>query len=53
MPCHENFFKKSFQALSSWNLTCEGVESKEDALERRGFQNGADLRLGAIEEANV
>ena len=26
------------------------VESEVDALERKGFQDGVDLRLGAIEQ---
>ena len=29
---------------------CEGVESEEDALEQRGFQDRADFRLGAIKQ---
>ena len=53
MPRHEKFSEKSFRALSSWNLTYEGVESEEDAPEQRGLWDGADLRLGAIEQANV
>ena len=28
-------------------------EDKEDAPEQRGFQDGVDLRLGAIEHTNV
>ena len=32
----------------------EGVGSEEDdALERKGFWDGADLRLGAIDTTNV
>ena len=28
-------------------------EEEEDALEQRGFQDGVDLRLGAIEQTNT
>ena len=28
-------------------------EEEEDAPERRGFQDGVDLRLGAIEQTNA
>ena len=28
-------------------------EEEEDAPERRGFQDGVDLRLGAIKQTNV
>ena len=53
MPHLQKFSKKSFRALSSWNQTWEGVGlEEEDALERRGFWDGVDLRLGAIEQAN-
>ena len=49
MPRLEKFFEKSFRALSSWNRTEEGVGSEEeDALERRGFWDGVDFRLGAM-----
>ena len=48
MPHLEKFFEKSWRALSSRNLTWSGVESEEDALERRGFRDGVDLRLGAM-----
>ena len=37
-------------AFSSQNLTCDGVRSKEDAPERRGFRDEADFRLGVIEQ---
>ena len=54
MSRHENFSKKALRALSSQNLTWEGVEStggeEKDALERRGFRDGMDFRLGAIEQ---
>ena len=54
MPRREKFSKKSDLAFSSWNQMCEGVgsdgeEEEEDAPERRGFRDGVDLRLGAIE----
>ena len=50
MPRREKFSKKSDLAFSSWNQTCEGVGSEEvDAPELRGFWDGVDLRLGAIE----
>ena len=50
MPRLQKFSKKSFRAPSSWNQIEEGVGSKEeDALKRRGFWDGVDLRLGAIE----
>ena len=48
----EKFSKKSLWALSSRNWTREGIESKEDAPEQRGFRGGEDLRLGAIEQTN-
>ena len=54
MPRLQNFSKKSFRALSSQNRTEEGVGlEEEDALERKGFWDGVDLRLGAIEQTNV
>ena len=51
MPRREKFSKKSFRVLSSQNRTREGVglEEEVDALERKGFWDGVDLRLGAIE----
>ena len=53
-PHREKFSKKSFLASSSWNQMWEGVGSDEnDALERKGFWDGADLRLGAIDMTNV
>ena len=45
---HEKFSKKSDLAFSSWNLTWEGAGSEEDAPERRGFRDEADLCLGAM-----
>ena len=54
MPRLQKFSKKSFRAPSSWNQIEEGVGSKEeDALKRRGFWDGVDLRLGAIEQTNA
>ena len=55
MPRREKFSEKSFWVLSSQNRTREGVGSEEevDALERKGFQDGVDLRLGAIEQTNA
>ena len=42
--------KEVWLAFSSQNRTEEGVGSEEeDAPERRGFWDRADLRLGAIE----
>ena len=50
MPRQEKFLKKSDLAFSSQNQTEKGVVSvEEDASERRGFWDGADLHLGAIE----
>ena len=48
IPQLEKFSKKSLQAFSSWNRMWRGVESEEDVLEWRGFQDGVDLRLDAI-----
>ena len=50
MPSLEKFFEKSLWAFLSRNRTKEGVGSKEevDAPERRGFWDGADLRLEAM-----
>ena len=51
MPRLEKFSEKSLWALSSRNRIEEGVGSEEeDALERRGFWDGVDLRLGAIKQ---
>ena len=50
MPPLEKFSKKFDLAFSSQNRTEKGVGSEEmDAPERRGFRDGVDLRLGAIE----
>ena len=51
MPRREKFSEKSLWALSSRNLTWEGVESEEDAPERRGFRDGVDC-FGAIKQTN-
>ena len=54
MPRLQKFSEKSFRASSSWNRTEEGVGSeKEDAPECKGFWDGVDLHLGAIEQANA
>ena len=54
MPHLEKFSKNALKASSSWNRTVEGERSKEEeALERRGFRAGVDLRLGAIDTTNV
>ena len=54
MSHHEKFSEKALRALSSQNLTWEGVESaggeEKDAPKRRGFRDGMDFRLGAIEQ---
>ena len=48
-PRREKFSEKAFQASSSQNRTEEGVGSEdEDAPKRKGFQDGADLRFGAM-----
>ena len=47
---HEKFSEKSDLAFSSWNWTWDGVESEEDALERKGFWDEVDFRLGATEQ---
>ena len=46
----EKFFEKSDLAFSSRNLTWKGVGLEEDAPERRGFWDGVDFRLSAIEQ---
>ena len=54
MPRLEKFSENALKASSSRNqmLEGEGLED-EEALERRGFQAGVDLRLGAIDTTNV
>ena len=51
----EKFSEKSFRASSSWNRTEEGVglEDEVEALEHKGFWDGADLRFGAIDTTNI
>ena len=54
MPHLEKFSKNSLRATSSRYRTVEGEGSiDEEAPERRGFQAGMDLRLGAINTTNV
>ena len=54
MPRLEKFSKNALKASSSRNQTLEGEGSaEEEALERRGFRAGVDLRLGAIDMTNV
>ena len=54
MPYLEKFFENALKASSSWNRTLEGEGSEDEgALERRGFQVGVDLHLGAIDMTNV
>ena len=54
MPCLEKFSENALKASSSWNQTLEDEGSKdEEALERRAFRVGVDLRLGVIDTTNV
>ena len=54
MPRLEKFSENVLKASSSWNQTLEGEGSvDEEPPERRGFQTGVDLRLGAIDTTNV
>ena len=54
MPCLEKFSENALKATSSRNRTLEGEGSKDkEALERKGFWAGVDLRLGAIDTTNV
>ena len=54
MACLEKFSENALKASSSRNRTVEGEGSvDEEALERRGFRAGVDLRLGAIDTTNV
>ena len=54
MPRLEKFFENALKASSSRNQTLEGEGSEdEEALERRGFWAGVDLRLGAIDMTNI
>ena len=54
MPRREKFSEKSLRALSSWNRMCDGAGlvggEEENASERRGFRDGVDFFLGAIEQ---
>ena len=53
-PHWEKVSEKSFRASSSQNWIEEGVGSdKDNAPERRGFQDEADLHLVAIDTTNV
>ena len=49
-----SFSENALKASSSRNRIVEGEGSEdEEAPERRGFQAGVDLRLGAIDTSNV
>ena len=54
MPRLKKFSENALKASSSRNRTLEGEGSiDEEAPERKGFQAGVDLRLGAIDMTNV
>ena len=59
MPHLEKFSENALKASSSRNRTLKGEEPEdedeedEEASERREFQAGVDLRLGAIDTTNV
>ena len=54
MPRLETFSENALKASSSRNRTLEGEGSEDkEALERRGFRAGVDLRLDAIDMTNV
>ena len=54
MPRLEKFSENALKASSSRNRTLEGEGLEdEEALERRGFRAGVDLRLGVIDITNV
>ena len=54
MPRLEKFSKNALKASSSRNRTLEGEGLEdEETPERKGFQAGVDLRLGAIDTTNV
>ena len=54
MSCLKKFSENALKASSSQNRTLEGEGlENEEALERRGFQAGVDLRLDAIDTTNV
>ena len=54
MPRLEKFSENALKAssLRNWTVEGEGLVD-EEALERRGFRAGVDLRLGAIDTTNV
>ena len=54
MPRLEKFSENTLKASSSRNRIWDSVGSEdEEALERRGFRAGMDLRLGVIDTTNV
>ena len=54
MPRLKKFSENALKASSSRNQIVEGKGSvNEEALERRGFRAGVDLRLDAIDTTNV
>ena len=54
MPRLKKFSENALRASSSQNRIVEGEGSEdEEAPERRGFRDGVDLRLGAIDMTNV
>ena len=54
MPHLEKFCENALKASSSRNQTLAGEGSiDEEGSERRGFQAGVDLRLGAIDTTNI
>ena len=54
MPHLEKFSKNALEASSSRNRMLEGEGLvEEEALERRRFWAGVDLRLGAINTTNI
>ena len=54
MPRLKKFSENALKASSSRNRIVEGEGSEdEEAPERRGFRDGVDLCLGAIDTTNV
>ena len=54
MPRLENFSENALKASLSRNRTLKGEGTEdEEAPERRRFQVGVDLHLGAIDTTNV